>query len=192
MPISTLFSNLQSFSNFSDGLESYLKRNVKKEDFLKNDIIYEQDSFPRKIYFVAKGFVTGSTFHEDRQHLCWFKKEGDFFWDSHSLQDFSQAAKQTAVATEDSLLLSISYQALLQMFEVFPESNYIWRKLLEQKIVDDYKRTELLFVLHTTTRYQKFMETYPDDYQRLRGGQIASYLQMDAATLSRIKSKVDF
>ncbi|GEM_PF-2654594 len=192
MPISTLFTNLQSFSNLSDSLESYLKRNVKIEEFLKNDIIYVQDSLPRKIYFIAKGFVTGTTFYEDRQHLCWFKKECDFFWDSHSLQDFSKPAKHTAIATEDSVLLSISYQALLQMFEVFPESNYMWRKLLEQKIVDDYKRTELLFVLHTTTRYQKFIEAYPDDYLRLRGGQIASYLQMDAATLSRIKSKIEF
>lgn len=138
------------------------------------------------MYYIVSGLVIGNTFIEERQHTCWFLKEHDFMLDLHSFT-YAEPARQTAIAAEDCVMLYLSYQDAITMFDAYPEANYIGRKINAMHYCHSNKRTELMMLLKTADRYKRFEQEFKWALGRVKLGYIASYLNMTSEALSRVR-----
>lgn len=186
MSIKLLLDHLESIHKLSEDLKVFLSARVEIHHFRKNEIVYHQGDKLQRNYFIVSGLVVGETFIEDRKHVCWFLKENDFIEDHDSFLNH-KLASFTAIAAEDTMLLSLKYQEIHNIYHLFPEMNFIVRHLLEHYLCYGKKRTDLLMILHCRNRYTQFKKEFSWANERLKRAYIASYLNMSAETLSRLE-----
>src|SRR5690606_23861473 len=93
-------------------------------------------------------------------------------------------------ALEDSLLIEIERRAIDELYERFPETNIIGRKILECYYRDAEERAFLARLPSADRRYKRFVLTRPELLGRVPMKFIASYLSMTLETLCRIRAKM--
>lgn len=177
MPVNFFIQELEKIKSISDDLKDFLQKKLNLMVIEKNNILYKQDLRVDKVYYILSGLIIGNIFIEDRQHTCWFAKEGDFIMDIYSFKNNS-TARLTAIAEEKTSLLYLSYADMSFMLNNFPEANYITRDLMAHYHWKDNQRTELMMLLKTVDRYKKFSEQQQWALKRIKLGYIASYLNM--------------
>lgn len=77
----------------------------------------------------------------------------------------------------------------MQLYQQFPEFNYIGRILTETYYIKAEEKANELRVFSATERYQHLIRKYPNIVARVPLGMISSYLGITQSTLSRIRSK---
>ncbi len=77
----------------------------------------------------------------------------------------------------------------MQLYQQFPEFNYIGRILTENYYIKAEEKANELRVFSATERYQHLIQKYPNIIARVPLGMISSYLGITQSTLSRIRSK---
>ena len=92
-------------------------------------------------------------------------------------------------ATEDSVVHMTTYSHLQSFFTKGIAWECLGRKIAEEHYISREKREHQLLTLDATQRYQCFKEDFPGLENRVNQGDIASYLGIDPATLSRIRRK---
>ena len=99
-------------------------------------------------------------------------------------------SKEYIVAIEPSELLIFTYDDIQELLQKVPA----WQKVpiasSEFKNRQKEKRIIEFQTLTAKQRYLQFLEKYPQVCRSATVGQIASYLGIDIATLSRIRSKI--
>lgn len=93
-------------------------------------------------------------------------------------------------ALEDTVVLRISYEDLIDLYMKAPKFDRIFRVLLENHFMQQQDRIGQLFSSTAEERYQLFLETYPHLQNRLSQVQIAAYLGVTPEFLSRIRSRM--
>ena len=93
-------------------------------------------------------------------------------------------------ALEDTVVLRISYEDLIDLYMKAPKFDRIFRVLLENHFMQQQDRIGQLFSSTAEERYQSFLETYPHLQNRLSQVQIAAYLGVTPEFLSRIRSRM--
>ena len=83
----------------------------------------------------------------------------------------------------------ISYEKQKELYEKIPAWNLICRDLADFKSREMIERANRFQTLSATERYHAFCKEHPDLLQRTTLGNIASYIGVDIATLSRIRKK---
>jgi CRP/FNR family transcriptional regulator, anaerobic regulatory protein len=116
-------------------------------------------------------------------------KEGDVtisvrsFYERSPSMEFIEAIEQT-------ILLYITYDELQLAYQLFPEFNTIGRMLTEKYYVLSEERLLGIRNKKATDRYKFLLKYHPEIILRAPVQHIASYLDIDKATLSRLKSKL--
>jgi len=92
-------------------------------------------------------------------------------------------------ALEDTMVLQINYENLIELYTKAPKFDRIFRVLIENSFVNLQNR--LLQNISSTAeqRYQSFIEMYSHLLNRLPQTQIASFLGITPEFLSRLKSR---
>lgn len=93
-------------------------------------------------------------------------------------------------ALENTVVLRITYNDLIDLYVKAPKFDRIFRVLLENHFMQQQERIGQLFSSTAEERYQSFMETYPHLLNRLSQVQIASYLGVTPEFLSRIRNRM--
>ncbi len=93
-------------------------------------------------------------------------------------------------ALEDTVVLRINYDDLIDLYVKAPKFDRIFRVLLENHFMQQQERIGQLFSSTAEERYQSFLETYPHLLNRLSQVQIASYLGVTPEFLSRIRNRM--
>lgn len=129
-----------------------------------------------------------------------FNEEGDEITTQFFIQDtlvisnvsFNKQipSKEYIVAIEPSELLVFTYNDIQELLQKVPA----WRKVpiaaSEFKNRQKEKRIIEFQTMSAKQRYLQFIEKYPEVCRSATVGQIASYLGIDIATLSRIRAKL--
>jgi CRP-like cAMP-binding protein len=92
-------------------------------------------------------------------------------------------------ALEDSELLSISHTDFFLFLDEIPGWETFYRKILEYAFFFQNHRIEDLVTLTAGKRYEKLLKEQPNYVKRLPSKIIASYLDINQETLSRIKAR---
>ncbi|AZA82387.1 Crp/Fnr family transcriptional regulator [Chryseobacterium lactis] len=164
-------------------LDTYLLKVNKKH------ILLDIGEIQKSLFFIVKGAVRSyylDSFGKDT--TSWLLFEGDLSISVYSF--FSQKPSFEVLETlEDTSVLVLSYDKLMQLYKQFPEFNYIGRILTESYYIKAEEKANELRVFSATERYQHLIEKYPNIVARIPLGLISSYLGITQSTLSRIRAK---
>ncbi|MEN5055093.1 Crp/Fnr family transcriptional regulator [Sphingobacterium kitahiroshimense] len=170
-------------------LRSAIKSNSYLLKVKKKHILLDLGKVQKCIYFVISGAVR--SYYLDslgKQTTSWLLFEGDLVISVYSF--FSQKASfEKLEALEDSILLVLSYNNLMFLYNTFPEFNFIGRVLTETYYIKSEEKANELRVLSAKERYLNLIKKKPGILNRVSLGIVSSYLGITQSTLSRIRGK---
>jgi CRP-like cAMP-binding protein len=183
-----LVQHLHSIHPLPGSLREHLYSIVKTTDVRKKERLLKIGEVCTHIYFIEKGlfrcyYESGST-----EVCAWFMKENDVIVSVGSF--FTQSPSYQAICSmEESRVHSITFDELQRAYRLFPEFNFIGRKLTEKYYDLCEDRLYSLRMKKAAERYRYFLECQPELARRVPSTYIASYLGITSETLSRIKKK---
>ncbi|MEJ2901486.1 Crp/Fnr family transcriptional regulator [Pedobacter panaciterrae] len=122
-------------------------------------------------------------------HIIQFATENWWLMDIGSFHG-KEPSELNIDAIEDTMVLHISYNDLINLYTKGPKFNLIFRVLIENSFVSLQKR--LLQNISSTAeeRYLSFMQDYSHLNNRLPQVQIASFIGITPEFLSRLRNKL--
>lgn len=158
--------------------------------FLKKQFALQHGNVCEYFDFVVRGCLRLYKVGDDGvYHILQFAIE------NHWVSDLTSFHRKTSStmnidALEDTVVLRIRYEDLIDLYMVAPKFDRIFRVLLENHFMQQQERIGQLFSSTAEERYQSFLETYPHLQNRLSQVQIAAYLGVTPEFLSRIRSRL--
>lgn len=188
----SLMEFLASIHSMSPELRATLFSNTHLVKVNKKHILLDIDEIQKSLFFIVKGIVR--SYYLDsygKDTTSWLLFEGDLAISVYSF--FSQKRSFEVLETvEDTSLLVLSYDKLIDLYHLFPEFNFIGRILTETYYIKAEEKANELRVFTATERYQHLIEKYPNIIARIPLGMISSYLGITQSTLSRIRAKKEY
>lgn len=179
-----VINSLELIHPLSDALKNYLYDNLKLVSLHKKQIFLNQGEVSNKISFILKGLLRAYYISEEGvETSVWFMKEGDI---SISVRSFFErkASEEFIEAIEDTVLLYITYDELQECYILFPEFNIIGRIVTERYYVLSEERLVGIRNKKAAERYRFLLKHHPEILLRAPSQYIASYLDIDKATLN--------
>jgi CRP-like cAMP-binding protein len=186
-----LFHVLSMIAPLGLALRGDLASLVRTDEYPKKHLLLKQGQTARRIYFIKKGFARAFYYDLDgKENTCWFMGAGDVMISVLSFFT-QQPASENIELLEDSVLQSVTYQELEDLYTDHPAFNYHGRKLTELYYIKSEERNTILHCRKPAERYKLLLKTHPDILQQASLKQIASYLGIELETLSRIRASRD-
>nr|WP_236023391.1 Crp/Fnr family transcriptional regulator [Chitinophaga chungangae] len=157
--------------------------------FKKGDIILKHGQVCRYCYFAGHGLARAYYTSESGKDVSsWFMKEGDIII---AVQSFFEQmpSRETIEAVEDLVCIGLKHGALQEIYQKFPEFNFIGRILTQKYYIQMEERAFMLRMDNSDEKYRKFEAYHPEILTRVQIKDIASYLGIAPATLSRIRNR---
>jgi len=186
--MSALLSVVQTLLPVSAALEAALATALKREEWPARHQLLMPGQVARHLYFVERGLVRGYALHGSQEVCSWFMSEGDFVISIVSFLT-QQPSTEYMELLEPSVLYSVSYAQLQELYRTFPEFNYVGRVLTERYYVRSEQRAYQLRTLPGKGRYTRFLADYPAIAQRVPLKYLATYLGVAPETLSRLRAR---
>lgn len=185
--MSTLLAAVQALLPVSPALEAALAAVLQREEWPARHQLLRPGQVAHKLYFVEEGLVRGYALHAGQEISSWFMCEGDFVI---SIVSFftRQPSTEYLELLEASVVYSISYAQLNELYRTFPEFNYVGRVLTERYYVQSEQRAYQLRTLSARERYAQLVQGSPQLVQRVPLKYLASHLGIAPETLSRLRA----
>jgi CRP-like cAMP-binding protein len=139
------------------------------------------------LYFVERGIARSFYFDKNagRELTAIIWKEQSIVCDPVSF--FQRKVSDVNIEVmRGSLLISISYRQLQDVYNAFPEAEVFSRCISLQYVYYHAQRARELVGTSAWERYQRLLETHPGIELKLSKAIIASYLNVTPQTLSRM------
>jgi CRP/FNR family transcriptional regulator, anaerobic regulatory protein len=168
----------------------YLERVVKDRKVPKNEVLLRIGDVNRYLYFFKSGALYCYYRVEDRSVQDWF------FWETETVVSigsfYDQVPSEDCIVTlEESELYYITKEHYDYLCENFPEFNYIARVLLQKYLKVFHSHARLIRKQETADRYRLVKEKMPNMINRVPVGLLATWLNMEPDTLSRLRGRRD-
>ncbi len=171
----------------SAALQNDLVQTLKVETIPKKTILLRVGEIFQRMYFIEKGLARAFYFDEGKEHTSWFMKEGDFIISVNSF--YKQVPSQESIEVlEDSIMASITYGQLQELYQKHLEFNIISRVLTEHYYSLSEERLFAMRQSSAKHRFEFFIIRYPELAKRISLKQMASFLRMTPETISRLRA----
>jgi CRP/FNR family transcriptional regulator, anaerobic regulatory protein len=171
----------------SAALQNDLVQTLKVETIPKKTILLREGEVFQRMYFIEKGLARAFYFDEGKEHTSWFMKEGDFIISVNSF--YKQVPSQESIEVlEDSIMASITYGQLQELYQKHLEFNIISRVLTEHYYSLSEERLFAMRQSSAKHRFEFFITRYPELAKRISLKQMASFLRMTPETISRLRA----
>lgn len=158
--------------------------------FLKKQFALQHGDVCKYFCFVVRGCLRMYTVDKKAvYHILQFATENYWIMDLTSFHK-RRPATLNIDALEDTVVLRIPYDDLIDLYLKAPKFDRIFRVLLENHFMLQQQRMTQLFSSTAEERYLLFLETYPHLLNRLSQVQIAAYLGVTPEFLSRIRNRM--
>jgi CRP-like cAMP-binding protein len=188
METNSLLYTLNNVTILSESLRERIKLYLVEDHCKKKSILLKAGQVSQRIYFIKEGFARAYYFKGNDEFTSWFMTKGDIIVSVYSFFSRNPSFENIEVL-EDSVLQSINWDQLQNIYKDFPEFNQTGRLVTEHYYIKSEERTINLQTLDAKQRYEKLISEYPEILQKASLGQIASFLSIKQETLSRIRSK---
>ncbi len=173
--------------NIQEFLNTDLNKDVKT--YKKGTILQQAGDTVLKSMYVKKGLLRSYTIDsKGKEHIFMFAPEG---WIISDIESFTleTAAVLYIDCIEDSEVVLIDGKS--QISNLLTIEQYAkTTKLLFKRIATLQKRLILMMSASARTRYEYFLETYPDLPNRISQRMIASFLGITPEALSKIRREI--
>ena len=184
-----LISYLNGFLKLSDKAAQEVRKNFRVQKIPKDQFISSAGEIANEVHFVAKGCFR--YFHKDGNKAItyWFEFENFF---ATSIRSFTkrQPSQEYIQAIENSMVLSITSDDLMTLYDKYHEFERLGRLITEQYASRLQNRIVGLQISGASQRYLHLMKTQPQVIQRVPLGYVSSYLGISQETLSRIRANI--
>lgn len=190
MPISSLFSHLESFIPLTKEEKEMIEKKFVLIKVKRRNKLLKAGEICKNYFFVVSGvFRMFGVDDKGFEHTIQFAAESDWIADIGSF--YSQKASKLHIeALEGAEVLGISQQDLFELFTTIPKLNRIFKVMIEHKYIELQDRVLQNFSSTAELRYLAFLEQYPHLKNRLPNTQIASYLGITPEFLSKIRKDI--
>lgn len=184
-----LYNYLNQFIKMNDAEWEFLQTIIQTQKFDSKQLLIQQGQIAKSIFFIKTGFVRVFYLNKGKEISTYFACDGQFVSTFESLIS-QKPSTEYLEAIEATEVYSISYQKLLQLYEQNPKFEKIGRLLAEQNYLCIKNRTYNFQIQTAKERYLEFITTYHQKIvQRVAQKQLASYLGIEAESLSRIRGQ---
>lgn len=167
-------------------LISYVNSQISTSHHSHKVLILTAGMIPDRIYFVQKGVVRG--YKDDEKG----KEKTIFLWDDHSIMTVADNFIHRTPSDiyievmPNSILTSISYQQLNDIFENFP---YIERFLSKLELYQNEYSYKCFYNFAKPSAWERYLELltrYPHVEQKISKETIASFIEVTPQYLSKM------
>lgn len=154
----------------------------------KGKLLLKPGSATDHLYLIVKGIIQGYIKEDGKQIITWINEENEIVGSIRTLGT-TNPCEEYLQALEDTQLIAIPVDFTEFIFNNFPETNVIGRRLWEYNYRGAEERAYICRITSAEKKYNRFIETHPNLINRISLKHIASYLGMTQETLSRIRSR---
>jgi CRP-like cAMP-binding protein len=177
---------LQQLYPVSGSMEAELRSVLHFSKIKKNEFLHSEGRIPRTAWYLQKGLVRCYYERDYREVTIWFIGEDNaiILFKALSAQKKSLYHVQ---AVEDCELYSIHYHDLQILLNKYPEARRL-HTILSSRYGDlHHQKIRATSMLSPMERYRYFEKHFPHLPGRIKLDHIASYLNMDTRTLTRVR-----
>jgi CRP-like cAMP-binding protein len=173
----------------SSAAQDFLNQKAYPVEPAKGEMLVTAGAMCKNLYLIRKGILRSFVKEGAKEITTWISSEQELAT-CITCFGLQQPARENIQALEDCELSVLSMEDLQYLYEHFPESNVVGRKILEKYYRDAEERAFIARLMEATSKYKHFIATKSDLLNRVPLKFIASYLGMTLETLSRIRSKL--
>lgn len=179
---------IKQYIHLSDEAEKEILNLVLVEEIPKGYLLLEEGKTCERLYFIVKGTVRTYHYQNGKDITYWVYPENMIItsWHSYILR---KPASEYIETTEDSTLISLTYNQWQELYLKYPKLERFGRLVLEEQMamLDDFFKG--YYFLSAKEKYELLTTAFPTITQRANLGHIASMLGISQETLSRIRGK---
>lgn len=180
---------LSRLGDNNDGLDIVLSH-FQVESFQKNEIIQEEGSICKFVYFICSGCLQHFIYTPDAEEVTnEIFTEQAWYADLHSFSE-QIPTKDNIRALEDTVVCKINAENFQKMMITIPQFPIVYSRILEEILQQSKHRVENFLALDAKDRFKWLQQHRPDLLKRVSNKVIASYLGIREETLSRLKHKI--
>ena len=188
------FAFLDKISPLSQAIREYFLTVMVERNIRRNEFLVKAGQINNNLYFINKGLVRCYYLKKDEREMSdrevsiYFFMENDVIASTWSYIN-QKPGQEWMIALEDCSICSISFSDLDKAYTLFPELNLHGRLVTQKYSTLWYTILRGIRTQTAKERYQFLLDHFPRFLQRVPGKYLASYLGINAVTLSRIKKK---
>ena len=185
-----ILEEVSKYTSLSKNCEQDILSHIQVQELPKGSLLQEAGTICTRLFFINSGLVRMFFYDADGKDITYqFYGERKF---TSILNSYASGTPSfyNIETLEDSIITSLFFSDFARLRDQYPELEKVHSQVLLQILVQyDHRATALQF-MNAEERYLDLLNTQPSILQRATLGQIASYLGINQATLSRIRSKV--
>lgn len=148
-----------------------------------------QGSICRSMAFIEEGVMRYLRFEENGEETtCYFQSENEFVGDPDSFFD-RKPSQLNATAITDCTVVTFSFEDF-QFLKQYPRFMEVLTQINSDVMKGLLQQRDFLLNKDAASKYKEFMERYPQLFQRVPLGIIASYLGITQQSLSRLRKQL--
>lgn len=183
-----LINYIDNRSRLTPQLNDRIVKDFQCIEAKAGDILLHQDSIANKIYYIEKGIIHNYYYHKGKQITSWFYTEDHFVTAWYSFYNQKDSFEEME-CLEDCTLYAISYDQYQRLISDCPNFGSFARMVAEEALSYLDYFTKSWSFLSAKEKYTLLEEHFPKIEQRVKLGQIASFLGISQETLSRIRGR---
>jgi len=182
-----LIAHLHLLCKLSKDASMWIEAHLEKGESPKGASLLAEGEVCNHLYFITSGLVCGVLETPEQDHCTWLAEENALATSYYSFIRRKPSSERIE-ALEFSTWEALSYDAIEELYRLFPVTERAGRKILEDYYAKLEERWLSVQLKTAAERYAQFAGQNPHLLQRVSLGKIASYLGMKQETLSRIRS----
>lgn len=179
---------LNTFGPLSKQVVNEIDKNTYPLSIAKRKFLLKPGCIPANLYFIVKGVFHGYIKEGGKQITTWIMEENEIIGSIRTMGT-TNLCKEYLQALEDSQLVVLPIAFTEYIFEKFPETNFIGRRIWEYSYCSAEERAYICRIPSAEKKYNYFIKTNPGLVNRISLKYIASYLSMTQETLSRVRNR---
>lgn len=189
MQLDNILKNIKSIVTLSnlenEGFISIL--NYKK--YKKKEYVFREGNICNFIIYVNSGIFRLFYIHDGEEKIIDFFVENNWYTDFESFLT-NNSTNFSFQALTDGDIFILHKEDIDRMYEKFPRTERIGRKLVEMALVGVTLKSKMIANIPPEQRYLQLLERRPFLLEKLPQHYIASYLNLKPESLSRIRKRL--
>lgn len=185
-PSEAIYKFISRFIRISEDDMQQITPYLQVRYFNKKTIVVNKGEVDRYFNFVLEGLVRKYLMHNDKEINLYFAVEGEILNSTRSF--IKQVSSEVILETlEPTTLISIRHEDLETIYQKYPGFERIGRLVMADQLIrkDEWEMSLLRETVRE--RFINFVQQNPDLLQRVPQKMLASYLNIEPETFSRLK-----
>lgn len=186
----SILANLKKHIELEEKEKQHFLSLLEEFQIKKKAYLLKQNNWCDRIFFVHQGLIRSYSIGQDGKEATVMFAFKDWW-----ITDMYAFVKETPALTniqalEHSVGLSLSKQALDQLYDRVPKFEKFFRILMQNAYIREQYRVWQNISMTAEERYLNFIEKYPQVEQKIAQKYIASYLGITPEFLSTMKKRL--